>query len=119
MSDDEHEADEEQKQAENDAERRDTQAFASFFAGLLKASSSSSSAPATLRIFEQKGGEYFSAHGADAENIADEFFNTREVLKYTGDGAARRAGVSIRPQKVRLRFHSTRPSPLPPHHHFP
>ena len=102
MSDDEHEADEEQRQVENDAERRDTQAFASFFTGLLKSSSSSSAAP-TLRIFEQKGGEYFSAHGVDAENIADEFFNTREVLKYTGDGAARLASVNIRPQKVHRR----------------
>jgi DNA mismatch repair protein MSH2 len=48
--------------------------------------------------FPSQQGEYFTAHGADAERIADEFFNTREVLKY--QGASKLASVNIRPQKL-------------------
>jgi DNA mismatch repair protein MSH2 len=81
----------------NDSDRRENQAFTIFYAAVVKAGSNG---PPTLRVFEQRQGEYFTAHGSDAESIADEFFNTREVLKYTGDENHRLATVNIRPQKL-------------------
>lgn len=92
--DDEHDAQLAGADEPSDRENRENSAFRTFFADLIKRAGAE--ADKSLRLFEQKGGEYFTAHGADAERIADEFFSTREILK----NVATLATVNIRPQKL-------------------
>ncbi len=92
--DEEHDAQLTSADEPSDRERRDNSEFSRFFGDLIKRAGAE--ADKSLRLFEQKGGEYFTAHGADAERIADEFFSTREILKNT----ATLATVNIRPQKL-------------------
>lgn len=57
--------------------------------------------PKSFRVFERKtaDGEYYTAHGDDALWVADEFFRTRDVVKYMGN-EPKLAGCTIRTQKV-------------------
>eukprot|EP00808_Paulinella_micropora_P006395 g26766.t1 len=51
-----------------------------------------------LRIFERKNGEYYTAHGKAAEQIAEEQFKTRTVLRTLGSHKSKTLlGVTLRP----------------------
>ncbi len=59
---------------------------------------STGSSPRTLRVFNR--GEYFTLHGQDALFIADEYFKTRDVIKYLGSAEDKLPGVSISRAKL-------------------
>mmetsp|Transcript_48662 Transcript_48662/g.95398 ORF Transcript_48662/g.95398 Transcript_48662/m.95398 type:complete len:948 (-) Transcript_48662:170-3013(-) len=77
-------------------------AFGEFFRQ-LEADAKADEKPPTLRLFERKvtDGHYYTVHGEDNANyVADEFFQTRDVIKYHGNDDNKIAGVTLRPQKV-------------------
>lgn len=77
------------------ADKRKDQ-FCNFYRDLVKNGKNN-----TTRVFERKvrDGCYYTAHGDAALFIADEFFKTREVIKYLGN-EPKLAGITMNRQKL-------------------
>lgn len=73
--------------------------FCDFYHGLER--SESKGQPPLLRLFERngKGNIYYVAHGKNAIYLADNYFHTREVIKFLGN-KPKLAGINLSTQRV-------------------
>ncbi|KAA1473044.1 DNA mismatch repair protein [Dentipellis sp. KUC8613] len=78
---------------DNDIDTNIDPGFCAFFHSLPKKSPDTG----TVRLFARSGGEFYTAHGADALYVAQHVFHTNSVLKLLGAGAKALQSVTLRP----------------------